>query len=357
MTSTKSLALAAVSIASLVMTGCAQQGEASTSTDTALDAAAIPVEVINPTRRDMLATYTGTATLAAEADAEVIAKVGGEVLRVLVEEGDSVKADQILAMLDDRQLRLQVAQARAALAKAQRDYARQVELHDKGLVARGAFEGLKYDLDSLRAAHDLARLSLSYTEIRAPFAGLISQRHIRVGQTVQAGTALLRVTDPTPLKASVFVPERELSRLAVGQQAGIQIDALAGRTFLAKVTLVAPTVDATTATFKVTLEVDDPSGALKPGMFARVGIVFDRRADALTIPRAALVENDAVQAVFVVENNKARQRTLTTGLANGADIEVLDGLNGSEQIVAVGQNGLKDGNRVRVVSLDTNSGR
>ncbi|MBK6599211.1 MAG: efflux RND transporter periplasmic adaptor subunit [Proteobacteria bacterium] len=284
-------------------------------------------------------------------------KWAGKALRLLVEEGDVVKSNQLLATLDDRQLRLQAAQARAALAKAQRDYQRQVELHEKGLVARGAFEGLKFDLDNLRAAHELARLSLSYTEIRAPFAGIIATRSIRVGQTVPVGAALLRVTDPTPLKASVFIPERELSRLQVGQPAGIQVDALADKRFLGKVTLVSPTVDAATATFKVTLEVDDPSGELKPGMFARVGIVFDRRADALTIPRAALVENDDVRSVFIVAADKARQRTLTTGLTNGGDIEVLAGLDGSEQVVTVGQNGLKDGNAVRVVTLDVDAAR
>ena len=112
--------------------------------------------------------YSGTATLEAEADAEIIAKVGGEVRRILVEEGDHVKSGQVLAVLDDRQLRLQAAQTRAALAKAERDFNRQVELHQKGLVSAGAFEGLKYDLDNQRAADDLASLSLSYSEIRAP---------------------------------------------------------------------------------------------------------------------------------------------------------------------------------------------
>ncbi len=350
---------AALAAAAAFASGCTPDGKAApNATQPAVeDGSSIPVEIVVPARRDMLATYTGTATLEAEADAEVVAKVGGEVLSVLVEEGDRVKADQLLARLDDRQLRLQAAQAQAALAKAQRDYARQVELHDKGLVARGAFEGLKFDLDNLRAAHDLTRLSLSYTAIRAPFAGVVTQRHIRVGQTVQVGASLLRVTDPTPLKASVFVPERELARLQVGQRAGVQIDALAGKLFPATVTLVAPIVDAATATFKVTLEVDDANGELKPGMFARVGIVFDRRAGALTIPRTALVENDDVRAVFVVEAGTARQRTLTTGLTNGGDIEVLAGLSGGEQVVAVGQNGLKDGASVRIVSLEPGTSR
>ncbi len=347
--------LAAVLIA-MALISCTQDGVASTDkkpAGTAEEAgAAIPVETATPARTEMLATYNGTATLEAEADALVVAKVSAEVRQLAVEEGDPVRAGQVLAQLDDRQLRLQAVQARAALAKAERDYKRQVELHQKGLVAAGAFEGLKYDLDNLRAANDLAQLSLSYTQVRAPFAGVVAVRHIKLGQTVQVGEQLFRVTDPTPLKASVFVPERELQRLKVGQPATVAVDALAGKTFPATVSLVAPTVDSTTATFKVTLEVSDPSAQLKPGMFARVGIVFERRPNALTIPRVALLDSNDGAAVFVVTAGKATRRKLTTGLSSGAAIEVLEGLRGDEQVVVVGQNGLKEGNAVRIVTLD-----
>jgi membrane fusion protein, multidrug efflux system len=351
-------ALLAIVVAASVA-GCSANGEAATDKKTPgqADEAAIPVEVVAPVRGEVLATYTGTATLEAEADAEVVAKVSAEVRRLAVEEGDTVRAGQLLALLDDRQLRLQAAQTRAAFAKAERDYKRKVELHQKGLVAAGAFESLKYDLENLRAAYDLAQLSLSYTEIRAPFAGIVSARRIKLGQMVQLGDRLFRVTDPTPLKASFFVPERELQRLKIGQPATVQLDALGGQTFPAIVSLVSPTIDATTATFKVTLEVNDKAGVVKPGMFARVGIVFERRANALTIPRAATLESDGATTVFVVAEGKANERTVTLGLSNGAHVEIASGLAAEEKVVVVGQNGLKDGNAVRIVSLTTTKTR
>jgi membrane fusion protein (multidrug efflux system) len=348
---------AAVLAVVLTVSACSENGVAGDQSSQAKDdkdkaEAAIPVEVTKPVRGEMLAMYSGTATLEAEADAEIIAKVGGEVRRILVEEGDPVKAGQILAILDDRQLRLQAAQTRAALAKSERDFNRQVELHEKGLVSAGAFEGLKYDLDNHRAANDIASLNLSYSEIRAPFAGIVSGRHVKLGQEIAIGTSLFRVTDPTPLKAAVYVPERELARLKTGQAASISVDALAGRSFPAIVRLVAPTVDAATATFKVTLEVTDPKGDLKPGMFSRVGIVFERRTEALTIPRIALLDTDGAANVFLVTAGKAEQRSIKTGLSNSGKVEVTEGLTGTEQVVVVGQNGLKDGNPVRVVSLE-----
>ncbi|MBV6417259.1 MAG: Multidrug resistance protein MdtA [Steroidobacteraceae bacterium] len=315
--------------------------------------AEIPVEVATARRGEMLARYTGTATLEAEADAEVIARVGGEVAQVLVEEGDVVREGQVLAVLDGRQLRLEVAQSRAQFAKADRDYRRQVELHDKGLVSAGAFENLKFDLDNLRATLALAELQLSYTEIRAPFAGTVAARYVRVGQNVPQGTKTFRITDPTPLKASVFVPERELERLAPGQNAVAEIDALGSRTFPARVTLVSPAIDPATATFKVTLEMLGGEGVLKPGMFARVGIVFERKPAALQVPRVALVEADGAASVFIVEGGKAVQRAVTTGLADGGNIEVTRGVEDGDAVVIVGQNGLKSGNAVRVVSLES----
>lgn len=348
----------AAGTAVLVLSGCGSSGASPAITDAkAADDAAIPVEVASPLRGEMRATYSGTATLEAEGDAEVIAKVQGELRQLLVEEGDRVRTGALLAVLDGRQLRLEVAQVEAELAKLERDYRRQIELNAKGLVAAGAFEGLKYDLDTLRARRDLAALQLSYTQIRAPFAGVIAARNVRLGQTVQPGTAMFRVTDPTPLKAQVFVPERELQRLQIGQPAAVQVDAIAGRVFPAKVSLVAPTVDARTATFKVTIEVDDASAVLKPGMFARVGIVFERKPQALQIPRVALVETDGEHSVFVVQKGLVRQRNVTTGLTDAGNIEITDGIGEGEQVVVVGQSGLKDGNKVRVVALETKSAR
>ncbi len=275
---------AGIALLVLGLSACARDGVAGDKTATEKDAkakaeAAIPVEVASPCAARCSPCTAARRPSKPRPTPRVIAKVGGEVRQIFVEEGDRVRAGQVLAQLDDRQLRLQAAQTRAALAKAERDFNRQVELNEKGLVSAGAFESLKYDLDNQRAADDLAQLNLSYSAIRAPFAGVVAERHVKLGKELAVGAPVFRVTDPTPLKASVFVPERELARLKPGQPANVAADALAGRSFPAHVKLVSPMVDAATATFKVTLEVDDPKGDLKPGMFARVGIVFERRAE------------------------------------------------------------------------------
>ena len=172
----------------------------------------------------------------------------------------------MLAQLDDWAGRgWQEAETRAALAKAERDFNRQVQLNEKGRVSAGAFQNLKYDPHNQRAASDIAQLKLSATTAHAaPFAGVVAQRHVKLGKELAVGAPIFRVTDPTPLKASVFVPERELARLKPGQGATPPLMPSPAAAFPPTRKLASPMVDAATATFKVPLQVDDPKGDLKP---------------------------------------------------------------------------------------------
>jgi membrane fusion protein (multidrug efflux system) len=134
------------------------------------------------------------------------------------------------------------------------------------------------------------------------------------------------------------------------------VDALGGERFAGTIARISPTVDPETGTFRAEVEVPDPSRRLKPGMFARVNIVYERRDDALQLPRNAILDADGEQSVFVVVNGKAEQRRIRTGLANNGWIEVLEGLKGDERVVVVGQAGLKTGTVVKVVDGSTPAG-
>jgi membrane fusion protein (multidrug efflux system) len=345
---------AAVVSATLLLAGCGTEANGKTEDPGKKkeEVAAIPVEVRTPMRAEMLAVYSGTAALEADQEAAVVAKVGGEIRQLYVEEGQAVRLGQILARLDGDQLRFESEKARASLAKLEHDYKRNVELHQKGMMSPGAIDNLKYEVAALRAAYDLARLQYSYTEIRAPIDGVVAERHIKVGNTIKPNDVLFRVTDLKPLLAYVHVPERELGRLQAGQSAGIQVDAVPGQEFLGRIARLSPVVDPSTATFKATIEIDDPSNRLKPGMFARVGIVYERRLNALQIPRTAIVDEEGRPTVFIVEAGKAQQKPIQVGLASAGYVEVTSGLAGAEQVVVVGQGALKSGNTVRVVQLE-----
>lgn len=314
------------------------------------EAPAIPVETAIPTRGDILAVYSGTAPIEAFADATVIAKVGGEVREILVEEGDDVETGDVLARLDGDRLRLEAEQAEANLRKLQRDYQRNVDLHERGLISVGDFEKIRYEMEALKATFDMARLELGYTEIRAPIGGVISERFIKVGNMIDVNAPTFQVTSLEPLVSYMHVPEREYRRIAPGQDAAIHIDALAGSQFDAVVSRVSPVVDPATGTFKITIEVSDSSRRLKPGMFGRISIVYDMHADAMQIPRSAIVEEAGQSAVYVVDEDVAERRIIRTGYAEGGQIEVLEGLADSEEFVVVGQTSLKNGSRVSIIN-------
>lgn len=347
----RKLGAGSLAVILFALAGC-QPETGEDAQDAGEEAPAVPVETAAPSRDDIYAVYSGTAPVEAFADAQVIAKVGGEVRDILVEEGDRVESGQVLARLDGDRLRFEMQQAEANLRKLQRDYQRNVDLRDKSLISTGDFEKIKYEMEALQATYDLAKLELSYTEIRAPIDGVVSQRFIKVGNTIDVNAPTFQVTSLEPLISYLHVPEREYRRIAAGQTATLRVDALAGNVFEGTVARISPVVDPATGTFKATIEVYDETQRLKPGMFARINVVYDVRADALQIPRSAIIEEAGETSVFVVADETAHRRTVRTGYVEGGQVEILEGLAEDERFVLVGQTGLKEGSRVTVVNAD-----
>lgn len=330
--------------------GCSQEGEDPETETDEEETPPVPVETSAPIRGDIFAVYAGTAPIEAFAEADVIAKVSGEIRELLAEEGDEVSKDQVLARLDGDMLRLELSESEARLRKLQRDYARNVDLKEKGLISSGDFDKIRYEMEALEASFNLAKLELDYTQIRAPIAGVISERFIKIGNTISAGDPVFRVTSLDPLVAYLHIPEREYRNIARGQVVGIEIDALQSDPIVASVTRVSPIVDPATGTFKITIEITDEERRIKPGMFGRIGIVYDRHENALQIPRGAIIEESGQDSVFVVVDDKAIRKPVTTGYSNRGMVEVIDGIKDDDQVVTVGQIGLKDEATVTIIN-------
>jgi membrane fusion protein (multidrug efflux system) len=332
----------------LLLSAC-QQGAENGDQNEEEDVPPVPVETSTPVRGDVYAVYSGTAPIEAFAEADVIAKVEGEVREILFEEGAEVAEGQVLARLDGDRLRLELNESRARLNKMRRDFERNKELREKGLLSEGDFEKLRFDLEALEASNNLATLELDYTQIRAPIAGVVSERYIRIGTTIRIGESAFRVTSFDPLVAYLHVPEREYRQIKAGQPVAIDIDALAGQRIMSAVTRVSPVVDPQTGTFKITIEIRDEERRIKPGMFGRMSIVYDRRENVLKIPRGAIVEDMGEPTVFVVEDGKAIRRVVETGYGQDGFIEIVAGLEETDAVITVGQLGLKPDADVSVI--------
>jgi len=322
-------------------------GEASTANETKQTVVTpLPVEVVLPVKAEIFATYHTTTTISSDADAPVPTRVDGEVIEILVEEGDLVVAGQVLARLDGERLRLEMGQARANLNKVTREYERSISLHDRGLVSSASFETMQFDVDALQADFELKQLNYDYTNVRAPISGVISSRDIKLGQHVNTGDTTFRVTDTTNLVAHLKIPQSELSKFSAGHEAKISVDAMPDETFVATIARISPTIDIRNGTFRATAYVDNQAGLLAPGMFGRFNIAYEKHSDALVIPAAAVVEEDNQTVVYVVNDGAAVRREIQTGIVDGGAIEVLSGLEETDQIVVTGQGSLRDGSKV-----------
>ena len=209
----------------------------------------------------------------------------------------------------------------------------------------------RYDLEALEASYNLASLELNYTKISAPIAGVISERYLKLGNTIKTGDPVFRVTSFDPLVAYLYVPEREFRQISPGQPVHIDIDALPGPPFVADVTRISPVVDPETGTFKITIELHGTEQRIKPGMFGRMSIVYDRHEDVLQVPRSAIIDTADESSVFVVEDNIGIRKQVETGFSSKGMIEITSGLVDGEQVIIVGHIGLKNEAKVVVINM------
>lgn len=309
----------------------------------------IPVDASLIDSAPLVAAYRGTATLSAEGAATVVARTAGVIEVIAVEEGDRVQTGAILARLDTERLQLEADRAKAQLDKLIADVARAERVHARGLISNEQYEQLRFERDATKAAFDLAALSVREAVIRAPFSGVISRRHIKTGNMISVGSPAFDLVKLEPLEAELYVPERDLGKLKPGHAATLQVDAYGERVFDGRVARVSPVVDAATGTVKVTVEMTPGQTELKPGMFGRVEIAYDRREDAIRVPAAAVLTEDARATVFVVEDGHARKRNISLGYQDGGYYEVIEGLSVGNAVVTTGQSNLRDNARVTVV--------
>ena len=312
---------------------------------------AAPVELSQVQRGSITTFLETTTTLEARSSATLVAAAPGQLKAVRAEEGDWVRKGDLLAQIDDTAARLAVERAEVAAHLAEREAERGRQLSERGFLSGKETDDLEWRQRNAKVALDEARYNLTQTRLTAPFAGRVTARMVNPGETVTPGRDCFRVEDFDPLLARLYFPERELARVQPGQEALLTLDALPGRTFGARVSLVNPVVDRANGTFKVTLEVRDPRGLLRPGNFARVRLRTGRYADVLVVPQRAMVSEDGESFAFVARGDTVARVPVRLGAISGDTAQVLAGLAAGDRVVTVGQGGLKQGARIKPVKL------
>lgn len=328
--------------------GSAQQAQGGAPGGGAGKEAPVPVAVAAATTGEIASYYTATATLAAEKEAEILSRVAGVVSKLLCEEGDMVAEGAELLLIDNDEYRYRYEQAAADRADLEARMARLEKMREQDLVSAEEFETLSNNLAAAKATEGMARLNLSYTRVIAPFSGRIVTRHVNVGQNVNASTPLFVVSDFTPLLARLHVPAREFNKLMPDQPVDLTLESN-GTRLRGRIKLVSPTIDPSSGTIKVTIEIPTFPAGVRPGDFAQVSIVTERRVDRTLVPKVALVNDRGEQVVYVSADSTAERRVVEVGFQDDNHAEILNGVRAGEAIVVKGQRTLKNGSAIKVL--------
>ncbi|MBA3889001.1 MAG: efflux RND transporter periplasmic adaptor subunit [Gemmatimonadaceae bacterium] len=296
-----------------------------------------------------------TGTVTAYRDVTISAEETGVIRQLPVAKGSTVGAGQVIAAIDDRILRAQVAQARAQAELTREVADRRHRLFTESTIgtelsvleARSAAQQAAANLDGL--SERLAR-----TRIRAPISGVLDERNVEIGTMVAPGTPVARIIALSPAKVTAGVPERFAADVVPGSMARVTFDVLPGRHFDARIDYVGAAVNARNRTFPIEIALPNQGFAIKPEMVANVEILKQRLQQAVVVPQEALVRIENGFVVFVVEEDAgrpvARRRPVLLGPSQRNQVVVQAGLDPGDRLIVVGQNQVAHNDRVNVVA-------
>jgi RND family efflux transporter MFP subunit len=272
----------------------------------------------------------------------------GKLLKLLVEEGDFVRAGQTIAKLDDEMVQLQIQNVQLNIEQLKNDNARFSVLKKENAISNVEAEKIELGLKSAEVQLKQLQKQLRSTSIVAPFSGVVSKKMVDLGSMVMPGTPIVELTDISSLKLSVSVPERDILKFQKGQKVVANADVYSDVDFNGVISNIAVQADAS-HNFKVQSTVKNSAvNRLMAGMYGSVSLSNSKSTTALSVPRKALVGSSKSPKVYVVRNGKARLTSFNAGTSDGEYIEVVSGLNQGDQIVIKGQVNLQDNSNVKI---------
>jgi RND family efflux transporter MFP subunit len=386
----------------------------------------MPVEFAVAKRAPVSEQMLIVGNLIGAATVQVVPRVNGRLASVAVKLGDSVRRGQMIAKVEDMEIQEQVRQAEAALqvskatigqrnadlklATTNRD--RSKSLYDRQLLPQQTYDDTEARYQAAMAQTDLAqaqfdqatarleelKITLANTIIASPVDGFVGKRFLDPGASVGPNSPVASVVDIRTVRMVANLVERDSKRVPPGTNAAVEVDAFPGEKFQGRVSRVAPVFDPATRTAEMEIEIPNSNYRLKPGMYARVQLTVDSNANALTVPRNALVEIDGKPGVFIASSGggggrgggqgggqasaakaegqgtagqkpaesqgqqgpsamTAKFLPVQTGIRDGEHIEITSGLQDGTRVITTGAGALKDGDRIVAATPADGRGR
>jgi membrane fusion protein (multidrug efflux system) len=310
----------------------------------------------------VLLKISTSAVVESEAYADLIPPTSGVVVSIAFDEGDAVVKGDVLAVLDNVALDAGRTRAEDEVGRLEAQLDELEDLRNRGAVSDREVEDVRYQLRTARvSAHEAVRTH-GQTRITAPFDGVVAARNVRLGELAGTGTPAFSVVDASKLRVVTSLPERDLNRVVVGQRAHLASSYNEEATAWASVVRIAPVVDPSTGTFRVTLGVEQGPTLLRPGQFVSVDLEVERFEGILVIPKGAVTYDLGQAFAHVVEDVAAtdeeeahqivRRIALSLGVSDTQNVQIVEGLVGGEDVVVLGQHHLREGARVRMNTVE-----
>ena len=310
----------------------------------------IPVALATAEIRDLSIYRETTAPVVAYQRVYITARTAGQVTAVHFEEGDIVSKGDLLARLDTRRQEARLRRAEAIYKETRSQYDRNRKLFEAGMIPEAEYQAFARQLEEAEAEAALLKVEVELGSIYTPINAVVSARLIEVGTTVAENQRLFTIEDHNTLVARPGLSEKDVVHLERGQNVNMSFDIYPDVLFNGKVRRIFPAADPLTRLFTVEVEIDQRSAPhrIVPGYLSRIHFATDLRPDAVTIPPEALYKDNGDFYVFMIQEDKAVKKRIEPGIRRDGWIEVLQGLEGGEQLAAANLENLKDGSQVEI---------
>jgi RND family efflux transporter MFP subunit len=334
----------------------------------------LTVELAPVVHADVNRELSVVGNLIGDQTVSVVPKTAGRLMDIAVKLGDRVNRGQRIAKIEDEEILEQVRQADAAfevakatirqreadLALAKTNVERSRNLFQRQLLPQQTLDDAEAKYQSAQAALDLARaqntqsqsrldelrINQQNTIITSPVNGFVSRRVVDPGAFVSPNAPVVEVVDITRVRMVANIIEKDLKQIAVGDMARVEVDAFPGEDFMGRIARVSPVLDPSTRTAPIEVEISNAQYRLKPGMYARVGIITESHPNALVVPTNAVVDVNGTRGVYLSVNNAAAFHPVKIGIEGNERTEILDGVAAGDRVVTTGAAGLRNGDPI-----------
>lgn len=328
-----------------------------------------PVRTMTLKAANAISSHTFNGIARSDVAARLSFNVSGRLKSVNVKPGQYVKKGALVAELDDAYFKLKVAEVRASLkqtaselehSKARYNRVQKLYVNRSSSLsdldsARTAYESAKANRRAMQTRLEQAQLELSYTRLKAPLDGSVSEIHVRKGENITAATSIATISSTKNIEVPISVPGSMIDAIKVGQRTKVTFDAVKNKSFNARITEVSHTSSGRTTTFPVTVRIIKPSKKIHPGMAASVTFAIGKesKVKSFVIPVHALMEDDEDYYIYTVEDIRGevgviKRHNVSRGSLTGDGIILTDGVKEGMKVLTAGMSRVHVGQKVRV---------